>query len=304
MATWEDGPEYAPVEPPAAFLTPDTPPHEVAPAPPPPAPEPPRDRPTFGGPSAPVVPLESLVPGDALPSRDPSLPFEVTTGPAASAPSTAAWSSSAWTAAHGRNPNAPIAARPGPVPSAATTDPPWSTPAPVPVSPLAARLGPAPTTPLLVPPTAPPAVNGYPVSGSPQWFGPGPAAPVPVAGESTARRVVNALTPGLLITLGISVIYPLAPICLLIAFALSSRVTVARSRVRTVFLVALGLVALVAMVKVPGSFYFSDWYNGVAGWALLINLLLVPVLLGVVAVELRRRPQPPSYPPSFQGRWG
>lgn len=112
MATWEDGPEYAPLERPDAFAEPtvatvglESPP---APAPHQPAPA---DRPVFAGPTAPVPPLASLVPPPAA-GRDPEQPFEVVSSLVTAESS--AWASAHWT----------------PAPAAPAFPPPTSTPPP------------------------------------------------------------------------------------------------------------------------------------------------------------------------------
>lgn len=96
MATWEDGPEYAPLERPDEFADPSaaTVALEAPPAAPPPPPAP-VERPLFGDPQQPVPPLASLVP--APPSqRDPQQPFDVATSLVTAESS--AWASTHWSA--------------------------------------------------------------------------------------------------------------------------------------------------------------------------------------------------------------
>jgi len=92
MATWEDGPEYAPVERPNEFSIPDAAPLSVAPPYLQPAADAPSRRPSFADPGQPVAPLAALVPAQEEP-RDPGLPFEIVS-------SAATASESAWGAAH------------------------------------------------------------------------------------------------------------------------------------------------------------------------------------------------------------
>jgi len=92
MATWEDGPEYAPVERPAEFFVPPGPPLETQPDAPAPQLQPPLPRPAFDEPQQPGVPLVELVPDVADP-RDPARPFDVVS-------STVTAMDSAWGAAH------------------------------------------------------------------------------------------------------------------------------------------------------------------------------------------------------------
>ncbi len=132
MATWQDGPEYAPVVPPSEFLPPDgidrvegtatvvlDPPTQ-----------PPGGRPQFSPPAEVVAPLGDLVP-EAGPTRDPRAPFSVRGGGSGlpGAPSLAG--GSAWRATHGRNlPDAPAPpSAPAPAPEPA---PPYPGPAQLP----------------------------------------------------------------------------------------------------------------------------------------------------------------------------
>ncbi|MCW2812159.1 MAG: hypothetical protein JWP61_2617, partial [Friedmanniella sp.] len=92
MATWEDGPEYAPLERPSGFDQPVVAalddPEPVAR----PADGAPDERPAFTDPDQPVRELASLAP-TLGPTRDPGLPFETV--------STTMTSASAWGSAHG-----------------------------------------------------------------------------------------------------------------------------------------------------------------------------------------------------------
>ncbi|GAB3622916.1 hypothetical protein GCM10027418_09980 [Mariniluteicoccus endophyticus] len=75
MATWEDGPEYAPAQRPDAFRSPAAPPLDVAPPRPRPSADAPRALPVFRQ-DRPAPPLESLAPRGDDP-RDPHQEFEV-----------------------------------------------------------------------------------------------------------------------------------------------------------------------------------------------------------------------------------
>src|SRR3954452_16548730 len=126
MATWEDGPEYAPHERPQYFADAPVPPLEQAPPPTRPADGMPTTRPLFPEPDAPVAPLETLVP-EPPDERDPSRPFDVVT---ATMTTESAWVSAPLV------PAAPLVARTapaaplGPVPRVAGPTP---VPAPWPV---------------------------------------------------------------------------------------------------------------------------------------------------------------------------
>src|SRR5689334_17420999 len=106
MATWEDGPEYAPVERPADFAESPAPPLSQA--------EPyqqmarlaPKSRPQFADPSAAVAPLADLHPAVEA-KRDPQQPFDV-------ASSTMTTESAAWGATHWSPPSGRPVAGAGP----------------------------------------------------------------------------------------------------------------------------------------------------------------------------------------------
>src|SRR5690349_19511259 len=99
MASWEDGPEYAPIERPDGFSVPDAPALSVAPPRVQPAADAPVERPRFGDPSVPVIALADLVPAPDEP-RDPTLPYDVVSSALTSG-------DSAWSAVHWRAPAGP-----------------------------------------------------------------------------------------------------------------------------------------------------------------------------------------------------
>ena len=76
MATWEDGPEYAPLVRPAVFDQPQVAPLAMAPPVQQMASLAPKDRPRFADPPVPVAPLATLIPPVAD-VRDPQQPFDV-----------------------------------------------------------------------------------------------------------------------------------------------------------------------------------------------------------------------------------
>ncbi|MDR1450250.1 MAG: hypothetical protein LBI84_08650, partial [Propionibacteriaceae bacterium] len=138
MATWRDGPAYAPRERPFGFAAPAdgvslAPPAALPPAPPPPAEAPE----SFRAPDGPLPPLShATVPP---PARNPQDAFDVATSTLTSA--------SAWSSVHRQDGGA---AGPGPVWAA---DQPWQ-------SPYAPLTAPAPVP--------------FPAPSAPQPFGPGP----------------------------------------------------------------------------------------------------------------------------------
>ncbi len=274
MATWEDGPEYAPLERPADFSLPSVEPLEIVPPAQVSAALAPKDRPHFDGPRDEVAPLAQLIPAVAD-QRDPGEPFAVVSSTLTSTDS--AWGSAHWSSPHGQAVNA---ARP-------VTS--WPTPQ-------------APLPPVGGPAQLP---GEYPPPGTPQWFGPGPVAPPPPQPPAAldARAVLTAATPGLLICLGVGgLLFLLAPIMLGLAFVLSSRVTVAQRQIRKTFSVALLLLGFIALAGlVTDRLWFTDWWSFVGVWALLICwTMLVTVLVMVYLALKRRTPQPPRY----TSNWG
>ncbi|HEX3206863.1 MAG TPA: hypothetical protein VHQ68_11555, partial [Propionibacteriaceae bacterium] len=102
MATWEDGPEYAPIERPSDFRSPDAPPLDTAPPHTQLAAWAPKNRPVFDSPEGAVAPLSTLTPVREEP-RDPQEPFAVV---ASTMTSDSAWGAVHWAAPAG-SPNAP-----------------------------------------------------------------------------------------------------------------------------------------------------------------------------------------------------
>jgi hypothetical protein len=278
MATWEDGPEYAPLVRPDAFNEPTTSPLSVAPAVEQPAAAAPKERPAFADPPGPVAPLEHLVPPVEAP-RDPAVPFDVVTTALTSA-------DSAWGAAHWARQSSPAG---GPWP-ASPSDPaggPWpalpsgqdASPWPVPTEPLIPAAGPPPTA------------NGFPAPGTAAWFTP-PPSPQPVSNTPvTAKQVLDAVTPGVYITLAIGgLVYLISPIMLAVAFALSSRMEVGAQHARRAFTTAsfvVGFFAVVGVLNAPVS--FGDWWSSVGLWSLITCWLVLLAVSLSVHSELRRR---------------
>ncbi|MFP5281995.1 MAG: hypothetical protein ACLGIF_00920 [Actinomycetes bacterium] len=256
MATWEDGPEYAPLQRPDDFAVPAVPPLEEAAPYEQPAASAPRDRPRFQEPDTPVSALSTLVPAVG-PQRDPGLPFEVVS-------STMTSTDSAWSAAHWSRPGAP-ALNPRATPAA----------------------GPAPA---LAPVVA--QAPAFPAPGTPGWFAPGAYTPPPPPRPVTARRVLEAATPGLVVTLLIGgVIYLLAPLTLIVAFGLAQRVRVAVAGVRRAFAIALGVLAFGSLLSGMSALLdgtgFGGWWASTGTWALLISWVVLLVTVGLVAHGLR-----------------
>ena len=282
MATWEDGPEYAPIERPTHFADAGVAPLSVAPPVVQMAAQAPKDRPLFDQPPAPVAPLETLVPRPAE-TRDPEVPFSVA--------SAAMTSDSAWAALHrGATTTPPAAPTGGPMALPVTSDP-WSRFA-----------GPAGNGSVL-PSAAPPPDGHFPAPGTPAWFGPGPYGEQPAPpGRVSPRAVWDAAMPGLCICLAVGgLIYVLAPILYAIAFGLAGRVKVAKQPVRTAFAVgaaALGLVAIVATLT--NDFGFGEWWATVGAWSVVACWALLLTTLVLVYRALRAGEQPE---PAYRSSW-
>lgn len=287
MATWEDGPEYAPIERPADFQTPIAPPLTTAPPHTQPAAWAPKGRPDFDDPSIPVTPLATLIPARREEPRDPEEPFTVV----ASTMTT----DSAWGAVHWAGPTAAMGPSGQPVGATAAASgawhPPSGAPYPPPDQPIAVRSGSSPTGP-------------FPSPGTPGWFNPGSTGPQPQqAAPVTAKGVLDAATPGLCMCLIIGgLVYVLAPIFLCVSVGLASRVKVAAAEVRRAHV--FGLVVL-ATLGVLGSLIvgtdFSEWWRFVGQWALLICWVLLVATL--VTIYRRLKAEAPN-PPTYRSPWG
>jgi hypothetical protein len=291
MATWEDGPEYAPIERPADFQTPDAPPLNTA--------EPylqmaawaPKSRPAFDHPSVPMAPLSNLVPVQREEPRDPQKPFAVVTS---TMTSDSAWGAVHWAAPSGQ-PVASELLRGGPstgsAPAAGSLGPAAGASYPPPDQPIALH-GPANTG------SAP-----FPAPGTPGWFSPPPYAQQPQSGPTvTARDVIDAATPGLCMCLIIGgLVYVLSPILLCISLGLAGRVKVAAPEIRRAHIfgmVVLAIMAFIGTVMIDTG--FSDWWRFVGRWGLLISWILLVGTLGTIYLRLKSQtPRPPTYrPPS------
>jgi hypothetical protein len=279
MATWEDGPEYAPIARPDGFAQPTIAPLDVAPPVQQSAALAPKERPLFTDPPAPVAPLDTLVPPVETP-RDPALPFAVV--------SSTLTSDSAWGAAHWSPPSGPpVGAAGGPwSPPTASGPSPW----PPPTQPLVPVSGPAQN------------VSGFPTPGTADWFAPAPYGQQPATVRVDARRLFEAATPGVCICLAVGgFVYLIAPIMLGVAFALSSRVQVATATVRRALLtgvIVLGALALIGALTNDTS--FADWWAFVGVWALMICWLM----LGAVLLIVYRGLKNPAQAPPNRGPWG
>lgn len=275
MATWRDGPEYAPGVRPDAFVEPVAEPLEVPP------PEPhlsagaPSQQPVFAAPEQPTPDLTMITPA-VVSTRDPQLPFEVATA--------AVTSPTAWGAAH-TAPAAVIAS-----PAAWTPQQPFvgsspvtgSIPAPAPIHPRS-DANPSP----------------FPQPGTPDWYAPPQAdqryqAPPQVS----FGQVVRTITPAVLITLVLgALLNELSVVMLGLSFALSIRIAYRRRQVRTIYLVAVVIVGLAAIFNLLTEGLYPDWAWEVASGAAQAICWLLPFALGlVVATALGKGEKPEARP--------
>jgi hypothetical protein len=309
VATWEDGPEYAPRERPQYFADAPVAPLEQAPPVARPAVGLPVARPRFDQPAAPVAPLAELVPPPPD-ERDPNRPFEVVTAtltsestfgaPAGEGPVDPTRPLGSGWAGTGTVVGVPVSRPAGTPDGFRGVDGPPTLPAQPPQQ----AQGPQPGAfPHAAPrePYAP-----YPSPGTPEWFAPPTAAygEQPRPGRPSARDVFEAATPGLCICLAIGgLIYPLAPVLLVVAVFLAMRVQVAQAAVRMTLRVAAGAVGFFAIVGLYRSVFIGDpWWSFLSSWSVAICWISLAVVLLVVWQALRR--SGPPAPPAAPGPWG
>lgn len=279
MATWEDGPEYAPRERPTAFALPVAPPlpepviePSLAAGAPPQRPAgyvaDPRSR------EVPQPPLSGLAPVDAS-ARDPQQAFDVMR-------STLTAQDSAWGAAHHAgagalaagefDPHRPFPAHAGSAEVATTPAPSFPAPTGAPASAPVGLAGPA----------------GTPQQGALDgWFAPVEQAPAPQAAAGSS--FLAAITPGVVITLAVgSIISVVAPVAYLSAFFLAQRVKVAGTAVRTVFALGTTVLALVAMAGLATDGILpAMWWQGLGATATWVCGITLAVVAVVVYLGLR-----------------
>jgi hypothetical protein len=271
MATWEDGPEYAPIERPSDFRDPDAAPLNVAPPYAQLAAWAPKNRPIFDSPEKAVAPLSTLLPTREEP-RDPQQPFAVV--------SSTMTTESAWGAAHWASP----------------TSQPAGLSASGPVAPILGAGYPRPDQPLAIHSRNSPTPGDFPAPGTPGWFAPGPHGQQPRPTPNvTARAVLDAATPGLCTCLIIGgLMYVLSPIILCISISLAGRVKVAKQEIRRVFMLGLSLLAVISVLGLlTVETGFADWWRFVGGWGLLICWSLLISTLVLVYRRLRSDIAPP-----------
>jgi len=272
MATWRDGPEYAPTARPDAFVEPVAQPLDAPEPADHPGADAPAEHPRFTAPEQTAPDLAALLPA-TVPERDPRLAFEVVT--------TALTQDTAWGAAH----SAPALAT-----AAWTPLQPFTESAPV-----SGSIPPPPTT----QPRAAVNPQPFPAPGTPGWFAPPDLAqryqPPP---QVSLGHVVRALTPGVLIALLIgALLNPMSVVMLGLSFVLSSRIAYRRKQVQLLYLIAMGLVGLVGgATLVFDGFYLPSAWSAVSVTAQAMCWLL-PFGLGlVIALALGKGERPGTRP--------
>jgi hypothetical protein len=269
MATWEDGPEYAPIERPSHFQNPDAPPLTAAPQRAHVDASAPKSRPGFDHPSTPVRPLASLIPTVRDEPRDPQKPFAVVSS---TMTSDSAWGAVHWAAPTGR----PVVGwTPGVDPS-----------------------HPQPNQPITVGTAFGQKPAPFPAPGTPGWFAPAPHQQQPQQQTPVAAKaVLDAATPGLCMCLIIGgLVYVLAPIMLCIGVGLAGRVKVAAEEVRRAHVFALVVLSVLGVLGalIVGT-DFTAWWRFVGQWGLLICWVLLVSTLVTIHRRLKLEgPKPPT----------
>lgn len=274
MATWRDGPEYAPVDRPAAFVVPDA---AALPdtAPPPGLPTPPEgvgdEEPSFAPPSGELPDLTALAPS-AAPGRNPNQPFEVLTAGVTTGAWSAGPSSGGQQGAPQRRPELHFRE---PEPSLA---------------------GYFPAQPTLQPNVQ---VNpaGFPAPGTPQWFAPPPSSQIPDAPPPvTVAQIWTAVTPGVLIPLFLGIFLSWLSIFMLaISFALSARIPYRRRAVRRSYVVAFAGVGALGMLSVLTSDVNTDLFFETLSGGAQFACLVLPVVIALVVGAALRSGERPEY---------
>lgn len=284
MATWQDGPEYAPIERPDDFAAPSIAPLD---SPPPRAPlsaGAPLDRPEVEPPSAPVADLATLEAAVGEPPRDPHRPFEVVRAIMTDA-------TSAWSAAHSASSSI----------LTAPASPTWAPPSGAPVSTATLNRPPAPShglgsgerSILRPPPTQPIQITGsaYTVQGADFAGAERPPASV------TFADLLASITPAVAICLLLGgFIAPISLLLFIVAFCLTVRLRVAVREIRYTFIGASVIIGLAAVVLVFAGNTLGSWWNTVGQ----VSVVLCWLVLLVSCVLLFRALQAGAVPPNRQ----
>jgi len=297
MASWVDGPEYAPIERPEDFVPPMVAPLDSPPPHTHPAAGAPTERPEVEPPSQPVADLTSLAANDGLTPRDPHAPFEVVRAIMTDA-------TSAWSATHSANSS--VVTEP--------VNPSWAPPAGAPVStatlprpaPPADGLGSGERSILRPAPTQAIQLSGqqYTAAGATvdqDWQTDTEAVPV------TFADFLSSLTPGVVISLVIGgILPPLSLLLFVLAFCLTVRITVATSEIRYTFIGATVILSLAAVVLIFAGNDLGSWWNtvGIISVVMCWLVLLVSVVFTFRALQAGEVPPSRRAPAVPRSPWG
>ena len=256
MASWQDGPEYAPSVRPSAFVAPVA---VALDSQPPAAPIDegvPGLEPSFVAPEQPTPDLRALVPS-AAPGRNPTLPFESATTPLTSAEDAPAL----------RSPLEPFS----------TGGPSLS--------------GYLPTQPVLQP-TAQVNPATLPMSMAQQWAPPAPATRVQGAVPVTIRQIWQATTGWVLIPLLVGMfVTPIAPVCLLVAAVSTAQVRFRRAAVRRAYQVA-GVAVIAISFLVATLDDTTDFWSLLSIMSQVSCWVLAVFTPGIIGAALRNGEPP------------
>ncbi|WP_425308217.1 hypothetical protein AADG42_05500 [Ammonicoccus fulvus] len=271
MATWEDGPEYAPVARPGSFASPEVPALSVAPPRPTPSAQAPAERPRFDQ-AEKLRELATYGPPPG-PERDPNEPYDVVR-------STMTEIDSAWSMVHHYHVQGDDPAQ-------------WAPPNGNPVGPQQ----PDPRLPILLAGTPAPPPGPVPGTGPVPGAGPVPATQpewLPDGGQHREPSVAfgtvfNAVSLPVFMTLligGLAMAVPffgfLSPLMFILAFVTSGRIGYRRHWIRNTFLVATGalVTTIVAglLMNPVDVLAFADLVYAVSTaicWMVLIAVFLI-----------------------------
>ena len=262
MATWMDGPEYAPLERPDEFV--DVPHQNVLTAPPPqPTPPPaPPEQPAFSPPPT-STDLAAIVPPQPD-ARDPHAPFEMTVA------SVTSWSGkegdeAPWT------PDQPLAA--GTTPALSDFAPPVGTP------------------------VLPAAQAAFPAPGTLAWFAPSQDQPQPPAnGPVSLRDLVNAVTVPALISLLLGIfVHPLSLLLLVVGLVAASRIAYRHRHISIVIGATAAVLVLVVVVLIANDAdmysFFEDLSTAAQYLSAAVAIALVAICQRALAHHEKRRPR-------------
>lgn len=256
VATWRDGPEYAPVERPVAFATPDAPP---LPEPPPrvlPA-EPPSALRPLDYQAADLPPLSTYIPADPD-ARDPRASFDVSSSPM----------TSAWDAAHS---------------GGATAGSTWTPETPIVLPGTAVMQLPQPAG-----AWAPPSAQLQPF--------PTDVVPTTAPGKVGAKQIIDASTPALLVTFLLGGVVPWLSLPLFgLGWWLSTKVRYRRAMVAAITgWLGAGVGVAAALTYFDGGTYgLQQWWNQIWPWACAacwLAFIAIP-LIQAMALRAGERPE-------------